>query len=213
MLFINLLCYCVPYLANRNIVGHANHVEAVKTKKQREQIEAHLMEAGQIYFDFWKTGVNLSLHIGDLLSLTMADVKKLDAAEPMLQLVEEKTGKQRQIRVNRSALTVMQRRLKENPKHRYLFQSESVKLHRRPAQALNRRSVARVFEKVGQKIAPRVQLGTHSMRKTRGYAMHKAGRSIEEICKVLNQSSPAVTMRYIGIDQRDIDQSYVEFEL
>ena len=106
-----------------------------------------------------------------------------------------------------------QRRLKENPKHRYLFQSESVKLHRKPAQALNRRSVARVFEKVGQKIAPKVQLGTHSMRKPRGYAMHEAGRSIEEICKVLNQASSVVTMRYIGIDQRDIDQSYVEFEL
>ena len=51
------------------------------------------------------------------------------------------------------------------------------------------------------------------MRKPRGYAMHEAGRSIEEICKVLNQASSAVTMRYIGIDQRDIDQSYVEFEL
>jgi len=51
------------------------------------------------------------------------------------------------------------------------------------------------------------------MRKTRGYAMYDAGRSIESICKVLNHSTPAVTMRYIGIDQRDIDQSYVEFEL
>ena len=177
------------------------------------QVEAHLLQAGQIYFDIWKTGVNLALRIGDLLSLTMAQVKALDPAEPVLHLVEEKTGKKRQIRVNTPALKVMQRRLKENPKHRYLFQSESVKLHRKPAQALNRRSVARVFEKVGQKIAPKVQLGTHSMRKTRGYAMHEAGRSIEEICKVLNQASSAVTMRYIGIDQRDIDQSYVEFEL
>ena len=143
----------------------------------------------------------------------MAEVKALDPAEPVLHLVEEKAGKKRQIRVNTPALKVMQRRLKENPKHRYLFQSESVKLHRKPAQPLKRRSVARVFEKVGQKIAPKVQLGTHSMRKTRGYAMHEAGRTIEEICKVLNQASPAVTMRYIGIDQRDIDQSYVEFEL
>ena len=190
-----------------------NQVEAVKTKEQREQIEAHLLQAEQIYFDIWKTGVNLALRIGDLLSLTMAQVKALDPAEPVLHLVEEKTGKKRQIRVNTPALKVMQRRLKENPKHRYLFQSESIKLHRKPAQALNRRSVARVFEKVGQKIAPKVQLGTHSMRKTRGYAMHEAGRSIEEICKVLNQASSAVTMRYIGIDQRDIDQSYVEFEL
>ena len=30
-----------------------NQVEAVKTKEQREQIEAHLQEAGQIYFDIW----------------------------------------------------------------------------------------------------------------------------------------------------------------
>lgn len=190
-----------------------NHVEAVKTKEQREQIEAHLQESGEIYFDIWKAGVNLALRIGDLLSLTMADVKALDSAEPVLHLVEEKTGKKRQIRVNKPALKVMQRRLKAHPKHRYLFQSESVKLHRKKAQPINRRSVARVFEKVGQKIAPKVQLGTHSMRKTRGYAMHEAGRTIEEICKVLNQTSPAVTMRYIGIDQRDIDQSYVEFEL
>ena len=107
----------------------------------------------------------------------------------------------------------MQRRQAENPKHKFLFQSEAVNLSRRSKQAINRRSVCRVFEKAGQRIAPKVQLGTHSMRKTRGYAMYDAGRSIESICKVLNHSTPAVTMRYIGIDQRDIDQSYVEFEL
>jgi hypothetical protein len=31
--------------------------------------------------------------------------------------------------------------------------------------------------------------------------------------KVLNHSSPAVTMRYIGLVQQDIDDSYTEFEL
>jgi len=58
-----------------------------------------------------------------------------------------------------------------------------------------------------------VVLGTHSMRKTRGYAMHKAGRSIESIAKVLNHSSPTITMRYIGLVQQDIDESYTELEL
>jgi len=62
-------------------------------------------------------------------------------------------------------------------------------------------------------VAPKVVLGTHSMRKTRGYAMHKAGHSIESIAKVLNHSSPAVTMRYIGLVQQDIDDSYTELEL
>ena len=79
----------------------------------------------------------------------------------------------------------------------------------------NRLTVDRYAEylSAGQRIAPKVHIGTHSMRKTRGYAMYDSGRSIESICKVLNHSTPAVTMRYIGIDQRDIDQSYVEFEL
>ena len=190
-----------------------NEVEAVKTAVQRTQLEAQLLEAGQIYFDLWKVGVNLALRISDLLSITMADVKALDPAAPALQLVEQKTGKKRKLVINGAALKIMQRRVADNPKHKYLFQSESVNLSRRSQQPVNRRSVSRVFEKAGGRIAPKVHIGTHSMRKTRGYAMYDAGRSIESICKVLNHSTPAVTMRYIGIDQRDIDQSYVEFEL
>jgi integrase len=143
----------------------------------------------------------------------MADVKALDTNAPALHLVEKKTGKKRKIVVNGAALNIMRRRLDDHPRHKFLFQSEAVNINRRTQQPINRRSVCRVFEKAGKKIAPKVSIGTHSMRKTRGYAMYDAGRSIESICKVLNHSTPAVTMRYIGIDQRDIDQSYVEFEL
>ena len=108
----------------------------------------------------------------------------------------------------------MQRRLADRPDHQWLFQSDAANRNRRqPPKPINRRSVSRVFEKVGRKVAPKVALGTHSMRKTRGYAMHKAGRSIESIAKVLNHSSPVVTMRYIGLVQQDIDKSYTKFEL
>lgn len=189
-------------------------VEAVKTTEQRQQVEAHLADQGMIYADIWKVGVNTALRISDLLSLTMDNVRALDPAQPALQITEQKTGKLRKIVVNRSALVVMQRRLAEYPKHVWLFQSEAVNRNRRePPKPINRRSVSRAFEKVGQRVAPKVVLGTHSMRKTRGYAMHKAGRSIESIAKVLNHSSPAVTMRYIGLVQQDIDESYTEFEL
>jgi len=189
-------------------------VEAVKTAEQRQQVEAHLADHGELYADIWKVGVNTALRISDLLSLTMEDVRTLDAEQPALHLKEQKTGKQRKIVVNQSALVVMQRRLVENPKHAWLFQSEAVNRNRRePPKPINRRSVSRVFEQVGQRVAPKVALGTHSMRKTRGYAMHKAGRSIESIAKVLNHSSPAVTMRYIGLVQQDIDESYTELEL
>jgi len=189
-------------------------VEAVKTGEQRQQVEAHLVAQGAIYADIWKIGVNTALRISDLLSLTMDNVRALDPAQPALNVIEQKTGKLRKIVVNQTALAVMQRRLTEYPDHGWLFQSDAVNRNRRePPKPINRRSVSRVFEKVGQKVAPKVALGTHSMRKTRGYAMHKAGRSIESIAKVLNHSSPAVTMRYIGLVQQDIDESYTELEL
>jgi len=166
------------------------------------------------FLDIWKVGVNTALRISDLLALTMKDVQALDKENPALNIIEQKTGKYRKIVVNQSALIVMQRRLKDNPEHQWLFQTEAANRNRRePPKPINRRSVSRVFERVGQKVAPKVALGTHSMRKTRGYAMHKAGRSIESIAKVLNHSSPAVTMRYIGLVQQDIDQSYTELEL
>jgi len=189
-------------------------VEAVKTTAQRQQVEAHLADQDALYADIWKVGVNTALRISDLLSLSMDDVRGLDPKQPALRLKEQKTGKLRKIVVNRSALTVMQRRLADYPDHVWLFQIDAVNRNRRePPKPINRRSVSRVFEKIGQRIAPKVTLGTHSMRKTRGYAMHKAGRSIESIAKVLNHSSPAVTMRYIGLVQQDIDESYTELEL
>lgn len=50
-------------------------VESAKTERQRHQIEAHLLERGQIYADICRIGVNTALRISDLLSLTIADVK------------------------------------------------------------------------------------------------------------------------------------------
>ena len=47
-----------------------NQVEAVKTKKQRDQVEVHLQQAGRIYYDIWKLGLNTALRISDLLALT-----------------------------------------------------------------------------------------------------------------------------------------------
>jgi len=99
-------------------------------KQSGHQSNERSSKAGQIYFDLWKTGVNLALRISDLLSITMADVKALDLDAPALHLVEQKTGKKRKLVVNAPALQIMQRRLSDNPKHKYLFQSEAVNLSR-----------------------------------------------------------------------------------
>ena len=51
------------------------------------------------------------------------------------------------------------------------------------------------------------------MRKTRGYAMYTYLVPIEDICKVLKHSNTSVTLRYIGIEKRDILQTYDDYVL
>jgi len=189
-----------------------NEVHAVKTESQRLQVEALLAQRGQIYLDIWKFGVNTALRISDILSISFQDIRNLDPNRPALNIKELKTGKIRTILLNDGAMTVIDRRVKTNSNDIWLFQS-TAKITRKQQMPISRRSVGRIFESVGVQTNPRVQLGTHSMRKTRGYCLHSAGHSIEKISKILNHSSTTITMRYIGLTQSDIDDSFIELVL
>ena len=55
------------------------------------------------------------------------------------------------------------------------------------------------------------RIGTHSMRKTFGYHHYKKYKNIAILQKIFNHSSPQITIRYIGIEQDEIDDSYRNF--
>jgi integrase len=58
-----------------------------------------------------------------------------------------------------------------------------------------------------------LKLGTHSMRKTRGYHLYHKTQDIARVMKMLRHSSEATTLRYIGITQEEIDKDFEELEL
>ena len=100
-----------------------NEVDAVKSRAEIAAIETLLRKHhGNLYADIWKIGLNLSLRISDLLAIRFAD---LDLDRREYNLVEGKTGKRRQIRLNNTALKIIERRRKEHPQHVHLFQVES----------------------------------------------------------------------------------------
>lgn len=182
-------------------------VDAVKSKDEISAI-SHMLEkhGNETYRDIWQLGLNLALRISDLLSLTYDDFADGDT----ITVVEGKTGKSRIIKLNEKAQTIVKQRQALNGNDKYLFQSVGNRA-KGLLKPLSRESVARKFAEVGDIVG--IHLGTHSMRKTRGYAMWDAGVSLEVICKVLNHSSPAVTMRYIGLEQADINKTYDDFVL
>ena len=183
-----------------------NEVEAVKTRNEIAAIETLLRKHhGDLYADIWKIGLNLSLRISDLLAIRFAD---LDLDRREYNLVEGKTGKRRKIRINNTALKIIEHRRKEHPQHVHLFQVESNRAKGKP---ISRNSVSRAFKDAGERIDLRIN--THSMRKSRGYVMFTDGVPIEKVSKVLNHSHPAVTMRYLGITNKEVLDSYDEYEL
>lgn len=184
-----------------------NEVEAVKTKDDIHMVSRLLGKHGSSdYKDIWELGINAALRISDMLSLKYSDVEGVE----VLKLVEGKTKKTRSIKLNSKALEIIQRRRSDNPNDTWLFQAKGnrAKSSEKP---IDRSTVARKFKEIGEIIG--IQLGTHSMRKTRGYAMWSDGVPIEVICKVLNHSTPAVTMRYIGIEKQDVHQTYDDYVL
>jgi len=181
-------------------------VDAVKSKEEIRLVEHLLRKHGSdLYGDIWKIGINLSLRISDLLNIK---VKDLDLENRHLTLIEQKTGKRKDIRLNQAAIDTILNRLALHPEYEYLFQVDSNRAKDRPG---SRESVARKFKEVGDILG--VRLGTHSMRKSRGYAMYADGVPLEMICKVLNHSTPSVTMSYLGITREEVLATYDDYQL
>lgn len=184
-----------------------NEVDAVKGDDQISMVSHMLYKHGSSdYQDIWNLGINMGLRISDLLSLRFEDV----VGQTDLELIEKKTKKRRTVKLNAKAQTIIIRRHKASPSDEWLFQAKGNRA-KNAQKALDRSTVARKFKEIGEIIG--IKLSTHSMRKTLGYAMYTKGVPLEKICKVLNHSTPSVTMRYIGIEMEEIHKLYDEFIL
>lgn len=160
---------------------------------------------GQIYADVWKFGVNASLRISDLRKLKYSDC---DLNARMIKLVEAKTGKSKEVRLNDAAIAIINRRKQEHPNDVWLFQAHS---NRNSDKPISREGVARAFKEAGDMLG--LTVSTHSMRKSRGKAMYDDGVPLEKIAKVLNHSNTTSTLRYLGIERSQVLQTYDDYQL
>ena len=109
------------------------------------------------------------MRIGDLLSI---EYSQLDLERQELSLVEAKTGKTKHMALNATVLAIVERRRSAYPTDRYLFQTHSNRTAN-TVKPVGRVTVAKAFSEVGSIVG--VKLGTHSMRKSRGWAMYSDG--------------------------------------
>lgn len=56
-------------------------------------------------------------------------------------------------------------------------------------------------------------MGTHTLRKTYGFHHYMKYNDVTTLQKLFNHSAPSVTLRYIGVEKKNIDFDNEEFEL
>jgi integrase len=152
----------------------------------------------------WNFGINVALRISDLLDIKFTDITKVDGAY-RLRIKEGKTKKLADIKLNSKAVEYYQTIKAANPDNIYLFQSMSSRAVT-AVRPLGRSYVSRAFKDVGDILG--LTIGTHSLRKTRGYHLYNKSKDISKVMKLLRHTSEAATLRYIGITQQDVDNDF-----
>lgn len=180
-----------------------NIVEPIKNKKTLSKIENHLALKSKRNQLIWAFGVNSGLRVSDILGLNVEDVKN----KTYIEIREKKTGKYKKFPLNKKLRNLVKNYLKkENLTNGALFIGK--KHHR-----LHRSQVYRFLNEACKTLGVEENIGTHTMRKSFGFHFYKQYNNIALLQKILNHSTPTVTLRYIGIDQEEIDVSYKNFEL
>lgn len=150
-------------------------------------------------------GINTGLRAGDLLNLKIIDVK----GKKQVKVQELKTGKFTRIYLSNifDILSDYINDLENSAKPTiWLFPSRKGNESMTVTQAYRQLNKAAEYAHLDA-------IGTETMRKTFGYWYYKKTGNIGELQAIYNNFSTTATLRYIGIDDDDIEKNLKSFIL
>ena len=194
-------------------------VQPIRDTKKIDAMKS-IMKGESNYRDLllFVLGINTGLRISDILALKwksfISGGGRLLKAGDQLNVVEIKTKKVKSFVINRSvaeALKLYHDSLANVNPDDPVFSSR--KTDDGSLQPITRIAAWQMLNRYADMVGLDEGIGTHTLRKTFGYHLYKKGVALEYIQKMLNHSSPAITLRYIGITQEQLNDIYVELNL
>ena len=178
-----------------------NEVQPIRKLEKIQEIKNRLAKNGSRDVLLFSMGINTGLRISDLLPLKVGDVK----GKREYVLKEQKTKKTKRIMLH----AVMQD-IEDYTRHmtddEYLFPSRKGDGH------ISRVQAYRILNTAARDCGLE-EIGTHTLRKTFGYHFYRANQNVAMLQQLFNHSSPAITLRYIGITQDEIAEEWEKFAL
>lgn len=183
-----------------------NFVQPIRDPDLVKDISIHLKEQNQRNYIMFLLGIyGGGLRISDILRLKVKDVM----SRRYIILREKKTKKQKAIILN----TILRRALKEYIESAGLKPDDYlIKSREGGNQPLTRSMAYKILRGTAADFGLE-NIGTHTLRKTFGYHYYKQTHDIVTLQKIFNHSHPSITLRYIGIEQEQIDNTIDKFRI
>lgn len=206
----------------------ANHTaEPIKSMDDIIRISRYLIENGR-YRDnmLFIVGINFGLRVSDLRELRFCDLINDNLVfKDTFPVFEKKTRNTRKRRKNRyitinqavmDAVILYLQHAERPSMSDYLFRSESN--HGKSVNApLDIKSIDRILKGIAEDLHLTTKVSTHTLRKTFCYHQmlmsHNDPRKLLLLQKIMNHSTPAQTLDYIGITGEEIQEAYRSLNL
>jgi integrase len=184
-------------------------VQPIREVRKIEAMKKILRASGKRNELLFILGINSALRISDILSLKVSDVlDESGKVKEAVSLNEQKTGKSKLFPLNDSAKKAIREYVEEaKPEMETpLFPS------RKGSKAISRVQAWEILSKAADEVGLE-HVGTHTLRKTFGYHVYMRTNNLGLVQKLLNHRSSGETLRYIGIEQDEMDEAYLKLNL
>lgn len=186
---------------SKNIID----VQPIRSLEDIEKMKEYLKKNNQRDYIMFLIGINTGLRMGDILRLKVEQVTSLKTKKRKhVTIAEGKTKKRRTISLNSI--------YKEVYDYASSVDSEWLFPSRQGDKAITVTQAYRVLNKAAY-WTDIESVGTHTLRKTFGYHLYKATKDVALLQNILNHSSPDITLRYIGINNEEMENAMDSFSL
>ena len=172
-----------------NIYDYLENKKSVGVLKKRDYLLVYI-------------GFNTGLRISDLLSLTRYQFENKEH----LILRENKTNKLRKIIIKPRMKKIVNDYIALNNIHDYLFEARYKNTN------ISRKQAYYIMKDIEKKFNLK-NIGTHTLKKTFGYHFFKDTKKFTILQRLFNHASAEETLKYIGINQDELDEVLIDFEI
>ncbi len=180
-----------------------NFVEPIRNEQKFRDIQDYLKRTNERDYIMLITGTYTGLRVSDVLRLKISDVKD----KKFIYIKEKKTNKRNIIELNPILIRAYKNYCLNKEPDEYLIKSRNG-----VNKAITRERAYDILKEAGKAFGVE-NLGTHTMRKTFGYHYYRKTKDVATLMKMFNHSAPSVTLKYIGVDQDEMNRARREFTI